>query len=74
MSVIAINRSTGKLYSYSPLHTFSTSDFLFDSITDFQECIVEDETEHEDDFLLIEVNKLYKPNVDFEEIKDGEIY
>ena len=74
MSVIAINRSTGNLYLYSPLHTYSTQDFLFDSIEDFQSCILEDENAHEDDYLLFNVDKIYKPDVNFVEITDGEIY
>lgn len=73
---IAINRSTGKLYSYSPLHTYTIDDFIFADIEDFQQCILEDEASHADDFLLFEVGKIFKPNVEFEEVdyESGDIY
>lgn len=73
---IAINRSTGKLYSYSPMHTFTIDDFIFPSIEDFNDCILEDEASHADDFLLFEVDKIFKPDVEFKEIdyESGDIY
>ena len=73
---IAVNRSTGKLYSYNPLHTYTIDDFIFADIEDFQQCILEDEASHVDDFLLFKVDKIFKPNVEFEEIdyESGEIY
>jgi len=71
---IAINRATGKLYSYSPTGTITTEEFLFASIEDFIDCLIEDDREHVDDFLLFEVGKIYKPDVEYKEILDGEIY
>lgn len=71
---VAINRATGKLYSYSPTGTTTTEDFLFSSKEDFMECILEDDTDHADDFLLFEVNRIFKPDVEYKEITDGEIY
>ena len=73
---IAVNRSTGKLYSYNPLHTYTIDDFIFADIEDFQQCILEDEASHADDFLLFKVDKIFKPNVEFEEVdyESGEIY
>ena len=73
---IAINRSTGKLYSYSPLHTYSIDDFIFADIEDFQQCMLEDDNDHADDYLLFKVDKIFKPNVEFEEVdyESGEIY
>ena len=73
---IAVNRSTGKLYSYSPLRTYTIDDFIFADMEDFQQCILEDEASHADDFLLFEVDKIFKPDVEFKEIdyESGEIY
>jgi hypothetical protein len=71
---MAINRATGKLYSYSPTGTTTTEEFLFASIEDFIDCLIEDDREHVDDFLLFEVGKIYKPDVEYKEILDGEIY
>ena len=73
---IAINRSTGKLYSYNPLHTCTIADFIFADIEDFQQCILEDEASHADDFLLFEVDKIFKPDVEFKEVdyESGDIY
>ena len=71
---IAINRATGRLYSYSPMGTITTEEFLFTSIEDFMECLLEDGKEHADDFLVFEVGKIYRPDVEYKEIIDGEIY
>lgn len=72
--IIAINRRTGKLYSYNSKSTYTTDDFLFNDEADFVECISEDDTDHADDFLLFEVTKVFKPEVTYKEITDGEIY
>ena len=74
--IIAVNRSTGKLYSYSPLHTYTIKDFIFADIEDFQQCMLEDEDYHADDFLLFEVDKIFKPNVEYKEVdyESGDIY
>ena len=74
--VIAINRSTGKLYLYSPLHTYTIDDFIFADMEDFQQRMLEDDNDHADDYLLFEVDKIFKPNVEFEEVdyESGDIY
>ena len=74
--IVALNRRTGNIYSYSPLHTYSIDDFIFADIEDFKQCMLEDENEHTDDYLLFEVNKIFKPDVDFKEVdyETGDIY
>ena len=71
--IIAVSRKTGELYSYSPTSTTTIEDFIFGSIEDFIECVTE-EGESADDYLLFEVNKIFRPRVDYEEITNGEVY
>ena len=71
--IIAVSRKTGELYSYRPTSTITIEDFIFGSIEDFIECVTE-EGDSADDYILFEVDKLYRPRVVYEEITDGEIY
>lgn len=72
--IIAVKRDTGELYSYKPNRSTNISQFVFASVDEFYGCACEDSGL--DNYLLFEVNKIYKPNVEFEEInyEDGEIY
>jgi len=74
--IIAVNRSTGKLYCYSPDSTTYVSDFIFEDTKAFHDVIVDDGTEHEDDFILFEISEVFKPDVIYREIDydDGCIY
>lgn len=71
--IIAVRRSNGKLYSYTPNEYKPTVDlFAFDNIQDFEETVYAEEDEHPDDFLLFEVTKVFKPNVTYQQVTDYE--
>jgi hypothetical protein len=72
--LLAINKNNGTILSYDPDNLVVLSQCMFNSTDDFMDFLLDTDL-HAEDYLLIEVENIYKPEVDFKKIGvDDDIY
>lgn len=72
--VLAINKNKGTILAYDPDNLVVLSQCMFNGPDDFMDFLLDTDL-HAEDYLLIEVKNIYKPEVDFKQIGvDDDIY